>query len=229
PGRPLSDLKLVIAGVLHVLKEGGSWRALDVPGVAWETVYGHFRRWAKAGLWDQAMQQMKWHAGKNLGMIDSTHIKVHRDGANPAGGQEQQAMSRTKGGLNTKLHAAVDGRCQPQSLILTAGTEADVLHAPALLESVEGRRVLMDKAYDSDGLRELIASKGMKACIPPRSNRVAPAAYDKALYKKRHCVENFFEKIKRMRRIATRYDKTDVSFMAFVLLGICTLSLRNQF
>jgi transposase len=42
-------------------------------------------------------------------------------------------------------------------------------------------------------------------------------------------VENFFEKIKRMRRIATRYDKTDVSFMAFVLLGICTLSLRNQF
>jgi transposase len=172
---------------------------------------------------------VKWHSGKNLGMIDSTHIKVHRDGDNPAGGQEKQAMSRTKGGLNTKLHAAVDGRCQPQSLILTAGTQANVVHAPALLESVEGRRVLMDKAYDSDALRELIASKGMKACIPPRNNRATPAAYDKELYKKRHCVENFFEKIKRMRRIATRYDKTDVYFMAFVLLGVCSLSFRNQF
>jgi transposase len=215
--------------VLFVLKEGCTWRALDVAGIAWQTVYGHFRRWAKAGLWDQAMQQMKWRGGMGLGMIDSTYIKVHRDGANPAGGQQQQAMSRTKGGLNTKLHAAVDGRSQPQALILTAGTEADVVHAPALLESVEARHVLMDKAYDSDALRELIEVQGMKPCIPPRSNRVAPAAYDRRLYKKRHRVENFFEKIKRMRRIATRYDKTDASFMSFVLLAICTLSLRNQF
>ena len=138
-------------------------------------------------------------------MIDSTYIKVHRDGANPAGGQEHQA------------------------LILTAGTEADVVHAPALLESVEARQVLMDKAYDSDALRELIQDQGMQPCIPPRSNRVAPAAYDQKLYKKRHQVENFFEKIKRMRRIATRYDKTDVSFMAFVVLAICSLSLRNPF
>ena len=225
----MSSLERVVAGVLFVLKEGCSWRALDVPDIAWQTVYGHFRRWAKDGLWDEAMQQMKWRAGKNLGMIDATHIKVHRDGANPAGGQEKQAMSRTKGGLNTKLHAAVDGRSQPQALILTAGTEADVVHAPALLESVEAEHVLMDKAYDSDALRELIQSKGLKSCIPPRSNRVAPAVYDKKLYKKRHRVENFFEKIKRMRRVATRYDKTDVSFMAFVLLAICTLSLRNQF
>ncbi len=64
-----------------MLKEGCSWRALDVPDIAWQTVYGHFRRWAKAGLWDQAMQQMKWRAGKDLGMVDATHIKVHRDGA----------------------------------------------------------------------------------------------------------------------------------------------------
>ncbi|GAA5149474.1 hypothetical protein GCM10023213_47230 [Prosthecobacter algae] len=85
-------------------------------------------------------------------------------------------------------------------------------HAPALLESVVARRVGMDKAYDGDALRELMESQGMKTCISPRTHRV----------------ENFFEKIKRMRRIATRYDKTDVSFMAFVLLGICTLSPRNQ-
>lgn len=89
--------------------------------------------------------------------------------------------------------------------------------------------VLMDKAYDSDALRELIASKGMKSCIPPRSNSVAPVPYDKKLYKKRHRVENFFEKIKRMPRVATRHDKTDVFFMAFILLAICTQSLRNQF
>ena len=84
----------------------------------------------------------------------------------------------------------------------------------------------MNKAYDSDALRELmLASKGMKACI----TAAAPATYDKELYKKRHGVENFLEKIRRMRRISTPYDKTDVSFMAFVFLGICSLFLTNQF
>lgn len=150
----MSKLESIVLGVVFVLKEGCSWRAVDVPGIAWQTIYGHFRRWAKSGLWDQAMQLMKWKSGKSLGMIDSTHIKVHRDGANPAGGQKKQAMSRTKGGLNTKLHAAVDGCGQPQALILTAGSEADVVHAPALLEAVEAKHVLMDKAYDSDALRE---------------------------------------------------------------------------
>ena len=162
-------------------------------------------------------------------MVDATHIKVHRDGANPAGGQAAQSMGRTKGGLNTKLHALTDDRSEPQCLILTAGPEADVVHAPTLLEAASARHVLMDRAYDSDTLRDVIASKGMKACIPPRSNRKAPAAYDLELYKQRHHVENFFEKLKRCRRIATRYDKTADSFMAFVLIACCVLNLRNQF
>lgn len=57
----------------------------------------------------------------------------------------------------------MDGNCQPQALILTAGTQADAVHAPELLESVEAEHVLMDKAYDCDALRELIETKGMKA------------------------------------------------------------------
>lgn len=219
----------VVAGILWVLKEGGSWRSLDLPHAAWQTVYGHFRRWALSGLWDQAMQRMPWRKSRAVAMIDATHIKVHRDGANPAGGQQHQAMSRTKGGLNTKLHVAVDARSQPQALILTAGTEADVVHAPTLLESVEAKQVLMDKAYDSDALRALMVRKGMQACIPPRQGRLRPADYDRELYKQRHRVENFFEKLKKLRRIATRYDKTDASFMAFVFIAICSLSLRNQF
>jgi len=121
--------------------------------------------------------------------------------------------ARTKAGLNTKLNVSVDGRSQLQALILTAGTEADVVHTPALQESVDARHVLMDKAYDSGALRELIARKGMKSCIQPRSNRVAPATYDKKLYEKRHRVENFFEKIKRMRRV---YSRAFIAAMSFL-------------
>ena len=87
----------------------------------------------------------------------------------------------------------------------------------------------MDRAYDSDALRELVAAKSMQACIPPRKNRNDPASYDVDLYKKRHHVENYFEKLKRCRRIATRYDKTTDSFMAFILIACCVLNLRKQF
>lgn len=68
----MSKLESIVLGVVFVLKEGCSWRAVDVPGIAWQTIYGHFRRWAKSGLWDQAMQLMKWKSGKSLGTIDST-------------------------------------------------------------------------------------------------------------------------------------------------------------
>ena len=228
-GRPLADLPQVLRAVLYVLKEGASWRALDAHGVCWQTVYGHFRRWCRSGLWDQIMQQLPWHSRRRLVMVDATHIKVHRDGANPAGGQAAQAMGRTKGGLHTKLHALTDDRSQPQCLILTAGPEADVVHAPSRLEAASARHVLMDRAYDSDALREFVAAKGMQACIPPRKNRNDPASYDVDLYKKRHHVENCFEKLKRCRRIATRYDKTADSFMAFILIACCVLNLRKQF
>ena len=113
-GRPVADLSEVLRAVLYVLKEGVSWRAVDAPGVSWQAVYGHFRRWCLGGLWDQIMDKLTWHCRRRLVMADATHIKVHRDGANPAGGQAAQAMGRTKGGLNTKLHALYDDRAQPR-------------------------------------------------------------------------------------------------------------------
>ena len=55
----MSNLERVTTGLLSVLKEGCIWRALDARVIARQTAYGHFRRWTKAGLWEQAMQQMK--------------------------------------------------------------------------------------------------------------------------------------------------------------------------
>ena len=45
------------------------------------------------------------------------------------------------------------------------------------------------------------------------------------LYKERHLVECFFQKIKWFRRIATRYDKLDASFLAFVYLAAIAILL----
>lgn len=54
--------------------------------------------------------------------------------------------------------------------------------------------------------------------VPPKSNRKNPWSYDTQLYKQRNQVERLFRRIKRYRRIFTRYDKLDVIFFAFIYL-----------
>ncbi len=53
----------------------------------------------------------------------------------------------------------------------------------------------------------------------------AAIGYSKETYKKRHRVENFFQKIKRYRRVATRYDKLAETYFGFVLLAILAVEL----
>ena len=81
---------------------------------------------------------------------------------------------------------------------------------------------MADAAYDSNKLREQIAAQGACACIKPRRNRKVDIPFDKEQYKERHLVECFFQKLKRYRRIATRYDKLAKRFLAFIHLA-CVL------
>jgi hypothetical protein len=93
-------------------------------------------------------------------------VKVHADGSNPAGGQVSQAMGRTKGGLNTKIHAVVNARSQALMVALSSGNEADVSLAKELTEYLPpGSIVIADKAYDSCPFREAAATNGIKTSI----------------------------------------------------------------
>ena len=81
---------------------------------------------------------------------------------------------------------------------------------------------MADKAYDSDRFRQLLESLGLKACIPPTATRTNPPAYHKGYYKRRHQVENSFQRIKEKRTLATRYEKLSSRFLSLVTLGaIC--------
>ena len=218
-GRPPLDLEVVLYGILLVLSEGCSWRAIDRKEANWNSVYRYFRRWCREGVWAAVLEGSVPERKRQCLFLDSTHVKVHKSGSNPAGGQQFQALGRTKGGLNTKIHAAVDERGVPIALLLSAGNEADVTCAPETLGEVECERLVGDKGYDSDGFRAWLRERGIRPCIPPRSGRLHPERYSKASYRKRHLVENFFEKLKRCRRVATRYDKLQETFFGFVCLA----------
>jgi len=67
---------------------------------------------------------------------------------------------------------------------------------------------------------------GKAAVIPPRRNRTVRREYDRNLYQARHLIENFFEKLKQYRAIATRYDKTRRNFLAAVHLVASAILLN---
>lgn len=131
-------------------------------------------------------------------------------------------IGRTKGGLNTKLHAVCDGEGRPLAMCLTAGQTSDHIGAKLLypaLQGASGTVLIGDKGYDSDEYRAALKAKGLTACIPPRKRRTSPAPYCKIQYKQRHKVENMFGKFKDWRRIATRYDRRADVFMAAITLA----------
>ena len=138
-----------------------------------------------------------------------------------------KAVGRTRGGLNTKLHAIVDGLGNPVTFLLSAGNDHDSIHAIELLDKIEmgGSNVLADRAYRAQAIRDYISEHGASYVIPPQSNIAEPWPVDWYLYRERHLIECFFQKIKWFRRIATRYDKLDASFLAFVYLAAIAILL----
>jgi transposase len=86
--------------------------------------------------------------------------------------------------------------------------------------------VVADTTYDSDALRGLIAAAGALPVIPPNPRRRHLVHFDPRAYGKRHHIEQTVNKLKQHRRIATRYDKLDTSFNAFICSRIISPSFN---
>ncbi len=100
-------------------------------------------------------------------------------------------------------------------LVATAGQAGDCPQALTLLAELEPEMVIADTSYDSNKNRAYCAQKGIEVVIPSRPNRTQALPLDEEMYRDRNKVERFFGRMKQNRRLATRYDKTVVSFLAF--------------
>ena len=136
-------------------------------------------------------------------------------------------MGRSRGGLTTKIHALVDANGNPIALKLTAGQAHDGRSATDMLGGIgTGQILLADRAYDSDALRKTLAERGAWANVKPMPRRVNIPAFSAFLYRFRNLVERFFNKLKHFRRIATRYDRRAIYFMAALHLASAMIWMR---
>ena len=134
-------------------------------------------------------------------------------------GAFEQAIGRSRGGRTTTLHALTDATGGPRVLLLAPGNQHDVTMAPELLRLAGPiNRLIADKAYDTNKLRQLLANQSIEAVIPSIARRKPLIPYDHVAYRQRNLIERMFG-LKDFRRIATRYDKLARNFLASIALA----------
>jgi transposase len=202
------------------LVTGAQWNQLPERYGKWNSVYRFHLRWAKKGVFKELLKSTaKLNNEDNFKIIDGSHMKVHQDACYTCDSPNDQCFGKTKGDRNSKLHAMTNSNGKLLDLILRPGNEAEIKTAEELLGELSDCIVLADKGYESDVLRRHIERLGGIALIPGRKNRKKKVFYVKEVGKKRHVVENYFARIKRYRRIGTRYDRLSETFVSFICLA----------
>jgi transposase len=121
---------------------------------------------------------------------------------------------------------AADALGNPLRVRLTPGQRHEMTQATALVADLPAGWLIADTAYDADDLRHGLVAAGTMPVIPSNPARARTSRHDRGLYKERHRVECFINKIKHFRRIATRYEKTARNFLAMIHLPCAMIWLR---
>ncbi len=150
-------------------------------------------------------------------------------------------MGTSRGGLSTKLHLRTDGYGRPLILVATPGQRHEVTQLERLLDGgaikrtgPDGRpgrgrprrrpaRLVGDKGYSFPSARRLLRRRGIGAVIPTKSDQRRRPSFDPTAYRGRNQVERSVGRLKQFRRVATRYDKRAVNYLAWVILAAAVI------
>jgi transposase len=242
-GRPSHPHRRIINGILWILATGAPWRDLPEQYGSWHTVSSRFYRWRRTSIWQHilaALQRQADQQGRldwSLHFVDSTIVRAHQHAAGARGGQAGEALGRSRGGFSTKLHLRADRHGKPLVLLVTAGQRHDLTMFEPLMRQGQvkragrgrprrrPRRVAGDKAYSSRRVRTWLRRHGIRHTIPRKRTERRRGPFDQAVYRERNRVERLINRLKQFRRVATRYEKRAVNYLAMVTLAAIVLWL----
>lgn len=164
---------------------------------------------------------------QSLGMFYRRHLCGGKKGG--------FAVGKTKRGKGTKLMVIADASGLPLAVHTTSASPHEVTLVEATLDETltmgRPRRLVGDRAYDSDPLDQRLAAQGIELIAPHKRNRIRPATQDgRGLrrYRRRWKVERLFAWLNKYKRVITRWDRHVDHFNAFVYLA-CSMILMRRY
>lgn len=95
-GRPSKDSRMMLNGILWILKTGAPWRDLLPEFGPWQTVYKRFAKWAKRKVWDDILKELSEDSDSENVSLDASYIKVHQHGTGAKGGTANRHWEKAK-------------------------------------------------------------------------------------------------------------------------------------
>jgi transposase len=143
-------------------------------------------------------------------------------------------VGKTKRGKGTKLMVIADATGLPLALHTTSASPHEVTLVEATLDETltvgRPRRLIGDRAYDSNPLDQRLAAQGVELIAPHKRNRIRPKTQDeRALrrYRRRWKIERLFAWLNKYKRVITRWDRLIDHFNAFVHLACSMILIRR--
>lgn len=242
-GRPYLSHRPIVSGILWVLRTGAPWRDVPERFGKWTTISSRFRRWTARGIWQQIWAELQRLADLHgqldwsMHFVDGTVVRAHQCAAGARGGQEGEALGRSRGGFSTKIHLRAEGKGKPMAFVLSGGERHESKYLQSLLETgavvrpgrgrprIRPDRLVGDKGYSYATVRKYLHRRGIRVTIPRRKDQGPDLCFDAAVYRERNKVERLVNRLKGFRRIATRYDKRAVNYQGWLTLAALLLWL----
>lgn len=153
PGIPgQEDRRELLNACVYLVRTGCSWRMLPKHFPYWQNVYGYFRRWADAGVFEQMHDRLRamWREreGRSVSptgaVIDSQSVKTTEQG----GPRGFDAGKKTKG---RKRHLVVDTLGLVLAVLVTTASTQDRDGARPVIEAAKGKYPSIAKIYADGG------------------------------------------------------------------------------
>jgi len=232
-GEPGDDDRKFLEAMHFFTVHNLTWRALPAEYGKWNSVWKRFWRLSRSGVFEAFFQLLAEtsQTAHLVQMFDSTVVRAHVSAAGAKGGQQNQALGRSRGGFTCKIHLKTDFDGLPIAFHLTGGEVSDSTQLTTSLDigpNIKPRAAMTDKGYDAKANRAACRERGIVPVIPHRSNtKNRPAFFPKMLYRGRARIEQTMGKLKRFKRVALRCEKTDESYDAIVAFACSMILVKS--
>jgi putative transposase len=238
-GRPRTPDRVCMEAILFVLRTGCQWKALDAtrfcPG---STAHDRFQEWVAAGVFEEMWRcgLLAWDEFKGIDWswlsMDGCMTKA------PLGGEKtgKNPTDRAKRGVKRSL--LVEGQGLPVGLDVDGANRHDMKMVKATLESIPIERpkpsadqpqgLCMDKGYDYDEVRELVAEFGFTTHIRARGEEAKELKRRARAKARRWVVERTHSWMNRFRGILIRWSKKAENYIAMLHMSFAFIVYRRM-